>query len=167
MPRFGVDQNFPEPLLEAARPFLAEWYGVEMIKYISEDLIRDKEDWQVMLALHQLGWDGLIGLDAKILSLPREMAVVEQTRFTLVAIESAADDPLRAIGQFLVYARRIGKEFDPARAQVFRIGRPQAFQEMSPWDCFTKISRGKNPRDVFREHRLTDDELAAPVLGDN
>jgi hypothetical protein len=165
MPRFGVDQNFPEPLLEAARPFLAKWYGVQMIKYISNELIRDKDDWQVMLALHQLNWDGLIGLDAKILSLPREVAVVEQTRFTVVAIESAADDPLRAIGQFLVYARRIGKEFSPDRAQVFRIGRPQAFEEMSPWDCFKKISHGKDPRDIFKGHRLTDEELATPVLG--
>ena len=166
MPRFAVDHNFPEPLLEAAKPFLARWFGVEMIKQISAELIREKDDWEVMLALHQLQWDGLIGLDAKILSLPKEMAVVEQTKFTLVAIESAGDDPLRAIGQFLVHARRIAKEFDAERPQIFRIGRPRAFEVMSPWDCFKRIGQGRDPKEIFRGNRLTDEELEMQVLKD-
>lgn len=163
MPRFGVDHNFPEELMYAARPFLGRWFGVEMIKRISGELIREKEDWEVMLALHQMGWDGLIGLDARILSSPKEMAVVEQTKFTVVAIESAGHDPLRAIGQVLVHARHIGQSFRADEPQVYRIGRPQALEALSPWVYLQKIGRGDG-KAVFRSHRLTDEELARPVL---
>ncbi len=164
-PRFGVDHNFPEELLDGVRPFVARWYGVEMLKRISSELIRDKDDWEVMLALHQMRWQGLIGLDAKVLSLPKEMAVVHQTKFTLVVIESAGDDPLRAIGQFLVYARRIGKEYSPDRAQVFRIGRPQAFEPLTPFDCLKRIGHG-DPKKLFKAHRLTREEMTQPILAD-
>src|SRR2546425_4128285 len=104
-PRFGVDHNFPEPILEAIRGYLP--FGVEMIKEISPLLIANVDDWQVLLALAQQGYHGLISLDFEAIALPKEMAVVHQTKFTLVAIEAAGGKPLRAGGPMLLPATHI------------------------------------------------------------
>lgn len=71
--RFVLDQSVPEPivdgLLTRAPPMLATL-----------------DDWAGLQALHadDAKWDGLIATDAKILSLPRELAVRRQARLTLV-----------------------------------------------------------------------------------
>ncbi len=56
-----------------------------MIRHISPALVENLEDWQVILALHQLDFDGLITLDYEMLNLPKEITVVHQTHSTLVA----------------------------------------------------------------------------------
>jgi hypothetical protein len=44
------------------------------------------DDWQVLLALRQLGgWDGLVTTDVKMLRLPKEMVVLEQTKLGLTS----------------------------------------------------------------------------------
>jgi hypothetical protein len=118
-PRFGVDHNFPEPLLDAIRGYLP--FGVEMIKKISPLLIQNVDDWQVLLALAQQRYHGFISLDFEAIALPKEMAVVHQTKLTVVAIEAAGDNPLRAVGQLLIHATHIEKNYRPDEPQVFRI----------------------------------------------
>ena len=120
-PRFGVDHNFPEPILEAIRGYLP--FGVEMIKEISPLLIANVDDWQVLLALAQQGYHGLISLDFEAIALPKEMAVVHQTNLTVVAIEAAGDNPLRAVGQLLIHATHIEK--------AYRADEPQVFQDLT------------------------------------
>ncbi len=62
------------------------------------------EDWEVLLALHTdvRPWDGLIPTDASMLSLPRVLAVLCQTKLTLVVAVAAGHDPIKATG--LVFA---------------------------------------------------------------
>lgn len=161
-PHFGVDHDFPEPLLNAARPFLT--FDGTMLRHIDPALVADKEDWEVILALYQLGYDGLITLDAAMLQLTKEIAVVHQTRSTLVVIEAAGDNPLRAMGQLMVQAPHIAGAFDRGRPQIFRIPAPRAIRPSSAWDRLGELAseRGEAIEAVFRADSLSDGELETP-----
>jgi len=165
-PRFAVDHNFPKPLLDAIRGYLP--FGVEMIKDISPLLVENVEDWQVLLALSQREYHGFISLDFEAIVLPKEMAVVHQTHLTVVAIEAAGNNPLRAAGQLLIHATHIEKAYRADAAQVFKISPPRLRPPERAWDCLGTISarQEKSVAQVFREYRLTDDELYRDVLED-
>jgi len=165
-PRFGVDHNFPEPLLEAIRGYLP--FGVEMIKEISPLLIANVDDWQVLLALAQRGYHGFISLDFEAIALPKEMAVVHQTNLTVVAIEAAGDNPLRAVGQLLIHATHIARAYRADEPQVFKISPPRLKPPLTAWNCLGEIAgrQAKAVAQLFRENRLTEDELNHDVIAD-
>src|SRR3989442_14226763 len=104
-PRFGVDHNFPEPILEAIRGYLP--FGVEMIKEISPLLIANVDDWQVLLALAQQGYHGLISLDFEAIALPKEMAGVHQTELSPVPNEAGGGNPPPAGGHVAIHATHV------------------------------------------------------------
>jgi len=161
---FGVDHNFPSPILDAVKPFLP--FAATTLLTIDPRLVEDKDDWEVILALHQLGYDGLITADYNMTRLPREMAVIHQTRSTLVAIEAAGDNPLRAVGQLLVQSFHVARAFRPQEAQVFRIGEPRAVRPASAWARLGEMAseQGRAIQEMFNEVRLTQDELDTPVV---
>ncbi len=165
-PRFGVDQNFPEPLLDAIRGYLP--FGVEMIKKISPLLIENVDDWQVLLALAQQKYHGFISLDFEAIALPKEMAVVHQTKLTVVAIEAVGDNPLRAVGQLLIYAKHIERAYRADEPQVFKISPPRLKPPLTAWNCLGEIAdrQEKAVAQVFREYRLNDDELKRDILAE-
>ncbi len=105
MPRrlFALDQNFPQPIVSALSEFMAE---AELVALADIDArLADLDDWEVLLALHhhEREWDGLLTTDTGMLSLPRELAVLMQTRLTLVVAHAAGHDPLKATGLVLTY----------------------------------------------------------------
>jgi len=163
-PQFGVDHDFPEPILNVAEPFLP--FGVTMIRHISPKLTQDLDDWQVLLALRQLGYDGLITLDYNMLELPKEMAVLHQTELTLVAIEAAGDSPLRAMGQLMLHATHVARNFDPDRPQIFRFPKPRPNPPIRAWDRLGEIATATRQatQELYDAERLTLDELAEPVI---
>jgi hypothetical protein len=165
-PRFGVDHNFPEPLLEAIRGYLP--FGVEMIKRISPLLVDNVDDWQVLLALAQQRYHGFISLDFEAIALPKEMAVVHQTKLTVVAIEAAGDNPLRAVGQLLIHATHIEKNYRAEEPQVFKISPPRLKPPVTAWNCLGEIAgrQTKAVEQLFREHRLTNDDLQRDLLAE-
>jgi hypothetical protein len=91
---FALDQNFPQPIIDALNDFIPE-ADLVPLRDVDPLLVADIDDWQVLLALHQhvRPWDGLITTDSGMLNLPREMAVVRQTNLTLVVAEGAGHDP--------------------------------------------------------------------------
>ncbi len=95
--RFALDQNFPEPIVNA----LAAWLRVdaELVPIRTIDLrMATIDDWQILHALHAADepWDGLITTDARMLSLPKELALLCQTKLTLVVAEAVGHDPIKA-----------------------------------------------------------------------
>jgi hypothetical protein len=78
--RFALDQNFPEPIVDGLVDWLASDAELMPIRRIDQRMAM-LDDWEVLQALHadRAGWDGLITTDAKMLSLPRELAVLCQT----------------------------------------------------------------------------------------
>lgn len=167
MPRlFALDQNFPEPIVTALNDFIPEAELVPL-RDIDPVLVANIEDWQILLALHHHArdWDGLITTDSEMLNLPREIAVVEQTKLTLVVAAAAGHDPLRATGLLFTHLSYICEQTDPNEAQVWRLV-AAARPAREPGYFIERIATHQN-RDVdsvWQESRLTAAELAEDPL---
>ena len=164
---FALDQNFPEPIVDALDAFIPEAELVPL-REIDPLLTADMDDWEVLLALshHPQAWDGLVTTDSGILNLPKELAVLMQTKLTLVVAEAAGHDPVRATGLVLTHLSWIAKKTNPSEAQLWRLSannRPAR----DPWEALRRVADHQN-RDVdalWREARLTKAELAVDPLG--
>lgn len=160
-PRFGVDHNFPLPiLLDVVRRWTPELRLVPL-KEIDSGLTKDLGDHRVIQGLWQKGFLGLLTCDDSMLWLPEVVGIIAQTRFSVVACVNSGDDPLRATGLLLSQLPHIAKRHDPTKPQVW----------------FLKVSE-RQPR-RFHEHvasvekrssvriaslRMTQAELNQPVL---
>jgi hypothetical protein len=82
---FALDQNFPQPIVEALAQYIFEAELVPIAEI--DERLATLDDWEVMLTLHhhERPWDGLITTDANMLVLTRELAVLMQTKLTLYA----------------------------------------------------------------------------------
>jgi len=106
MPRlFALDHNFPEPIVEVLSE-VQEGGEADLVSVSDIDpRMADLEDWEIMLALHhhERAWDGLITTDSSILNQPPELAVLIQTKLTLIVAMGAGDDPIKATGLLFAY----------------------------------------------------------------
>jgi hypothetical protein len=163
-PRFAVDHDFPEPILRSVQPFLP--LDLELISRIDKRLVDRLDDWEVILALSQIGYEGLVTLDASMLELPRELAVVHQTNFTLFAIEAAGNNALRATGQLLLHIRSVATQHDPTQPQLFRVTAPRGIHPNKAWDRLGQLASGQGVsiQQLFNAHRLSASELTRKVL---
>jgi len=92
---FVLDHNFP-PLPDVTWPD-----SIKFSRLIDVDarLIRDYDDWQVLLALHQRGdVDAFVTQDAAMLSLATEMVALSRLRLCLVVTKDTGQSPMRALG---------------------------------------------------------------------
>jgi hypothetical protein len=91
---FALDHNFPQPLLAAMSDALPQ---VELVPVRGIDpSFADLDDWELLRELyrHERGWDGMITNDDTMLSLPREMTVLDQTGLTLVVAKGEGHNPI-------------------------------------------------------------------------
>jgi len=165
LPRFALDQNFPTPIIDALRSFIVE-AEVVSVRDIDSRLSR-LDDWQLLLALHHHSdrWEGLITTDSSMVLLPRELAVLVQTKLTLVIAEESGHDPLRATGLVLAHLPAIAKRTRPDVAQIWRL-RALTPPHRDPWDELARVGRHTNTsaRALFAQNKLTDEELAKDPL---
>ncbi|MEX2394746.1 MAG: hypothetical protein WD826_09745 [Actinomycetota bacterium] len=158
-----LDHNFPQPILDVLDEYLVE---VELtpIRRIDSRLPA-LEDRDLFVALHQLGFPGLITANYKMLKNPRELAALMSTKLTVFAIEGVGHDPLRATGALLLDLPGALKRFERDKAQVFWL-RPRQPQPTDPWDLFTKAAGqiGEERQALFDRLRVPPDELANPIL---
>ena len=100
----ALDQNFPEPIVDALASFLAEDAELVPIRVVDARLTT-VDDWQILHALHahERRWDGLVTNDRNMLSLPKELSVLCQTKLTLVVAKAAGQDPIKATGLLLAH----------------------------------------------------------------
>ena len=99
--RLALDQNFPTPLLNAIRDYLPADLELRSLREIDPRL-SGLDDGPLFIALHQLGWDGVITNNYKILDVPSEIAAVVKRKAIVIAIEGLGHDPLRAVGALLL-----------------------------------------------------------------
>jgi hypothetical protein len=92
--RLALDQNFPTPLINAVRAYLPSNLGLQSLHEIDPRL-SDLDDRPLIIGLHQLGWDGLITNNYKMLEGPTEIAAIVTTKIIIIAIEGLGHDPLR------------------------------------------------------------------------
>ena len=161
-PRFVLDQNFPAPILSAAS--LDRWlpeFEIASVRDHDPRLSRDFEDWQVILGCAQSGAEGFISDDDGMLDNPRVIAVVEQTKTTLVVCAEINHDPIAATGRLLAHLPRVAKRHRSDRAQIWKIHpteqRPRKLSEFKE-----RIERNSGRR--VDEYRLTKATLQKPLL---
>lgn len=163
---FALDHNFPVPVVRALAPFMPEAELVP-ISQIDPRLPSLKDDWRVILALHHhaRSWDGLITTDSGILTLIRELAVLHQTKLTLVVAEAAGHDPAKATGLVLTHLSGICKRTSPDTAQVWVLRTKQKDPER-PWDFLGKIAsrHAKSVQELYDASKLSDSDLDANPL---
>lgn len=162
--RLALDQNFPVLVLRA-QDFLPE-VEIAPIHRIDRRL-SELDDRQLLIALRQLGWHGLITNNYRMLWVPTEIAAVLKTKLAIFAVQGVGDDPLRATGAVLLQLPAVVRRLVPGRGQIFRVN-PRSPQPEEPWDYFKAAAHRhkSDPETLHGQVRVTDDELINPVLED-
>jgi hypothetical protein len=167
MPRlFALDQNFPLPIVDSLREWLAADADLMPIADVHSGMAT-LEDWEVLLALHtdKRSWDGLITTDSSMLSLPRELSVLCQTKLTLVVAVAAGHDPIKATGLVFAHISNICARTRADTAQVWRLATTAKPAE-DPWQHLGRVAkrRGETAQEAFARERLDADELTRSPL---
>jgi hypothetical protein len=100
-------------------------------------------------------------------SLPRELAVLCQTKLTLVVAVGAGHDPIMATGLVLAHISNICNRTRRDRAQVWRlrtVGNPAD----DPWKYLTRLAerRGSTAQQLYAQEKLSPEELARSPLAE-
>lgn len=161
--RLALDQNFPTPILSAIAEYIVD---VELIPIREIDArLSTLEDRELLIALKQLGYPGLVTNNYKMLKNPKELAAIIATKLTVFAIEGVGDDPIRATGAVLLDLPGALKRLDSRRAQVFWM-RPRNPIPADPMELFERAAghQNRDPADLLDEVGVGSRELARPVL---
>ncbi len=161
--RLALDQNFPTPILNAVAEYLVDVEFMPLIKIDRRLSLLD--DRQLIIALHQLGFPGLITNNYKMLKNPKELAAIIATKVTVFAIEGVGHDPIRATGAVLLDLPGALKKMDSRRGQVFWM-RPRNPTPEDPMKLFEAAARHQNrpTAELLAEVAVDKAELSAPVL---
>lgn len=165
--RFALDQNFPEPIVDALQSLLSDVLKVDLVpvRKIRTDF-STLSDWELMLELHrdkgQQHWDGLISNDDKMLYLPKEMSVLSQTALSLIIVKGQGHDPVRATGILLSHLDHICHQVSDRDAQVWVLAVKQKPVE-SPTEYLERIAAktGGSVKSIFAQHKLSSAQLSS------
>lgn len=152
---FALDQNFPATVLTLL-PKLPDTALVPL-RELHPDLVKDHDDWEVLRDLKRRGGvDGFVTLDAKMLNLPKEMVVLQQSRLTLVVFEGIDHDPFVATGLLMLHMPGIVKQNDKTLAQLYVLKRPRLTPE-NPWNRLDLVARqaGTDAQSLYDDHKLS------------
>lgn len=161
--RLALDQNFPTPILRALEDYIIDVRLVPL-REIHERL-PSLDDRELVIALQQLGYTGLVTNNYKMLKNPRELAAIIATKLTVFAIEGVGDDPIRATGAVLLDLPGALKRMDTRRAQVFWM-RPRNPRPENPNDLFDRAAahQQRSSVELMREVGVSKAELTRGVL---
>jgi hypothetical protein len=159
MPCFALDEGFPSTIfkLEDLLP------GIELVSLRSIDprLVGNSEDWAVLLRVHQLHCDGFLTTDGRIIEDAKVLAVLHQTKSTLVSYVETGHDAIRATGLTLLHLPFIAKSTDPDIAQLWVLRPPQRKEAKKAWDQIGELASRHHisAQQLFHTQRLSEDEL--------
>lgn len=158
-----LDQNFPEPILRCLEEFILD---VKLVPLRQIDKrLSTLDDRELLIALRQLGYSGLVTNNYKMLKNPSELAAILKTRLTVFAIEGVGDDPLRATGALLLDLPSALRRRTSGKAEVFWM-RPRNPVPREPWAIFKDVAArlDRAPADLYEEVKVTDEEFERPVI---
>ncbi len=123
------------------------------------------DDRQLLISLRQLGFEGLVTLNYKMLRNPKELAAVLKTKLTVIAVEGVGHDPLRAAGALLLNLQQAVNAMAGRPHKIFWL-RPRSPQPQDPWELFERAARNhrQEPTALYEEIRVTDAELKTRIL---
>lgn len=158
-----LDHNFPEPILECLRDFIPDVNLVPLRQIDSR--LPDLDDRHLVIALHQIGFAGLVTNNYKMLRNPRELAAVIATGLCVFAIEGVGHDPIRATGALLLDLPSAVSAMQSGGEGVFWL-RPRRPQPQDPRELFGQMAerRHEDPDELYDKVRVTHVELSEPVI---
>jgi hypothetical protein len=159
----ALDQSFPIPVMNTLGKFLPE---VELVplRRIDNRLI-GLGDRDLLIALRQLGWPGLVTANAKLLRNPATVTALLATDLAVIVIDGVADDPLRAVGALLLALPGALSVCDPGQPRVAQV-RSGLTLRTSPAELLERVA-ARQRRDIgelLTEFGISGAELSAPVL---
>lgn len=161
--RLPLDQNFPQPILAALEP----WMGDIRLMPLREidPRLAELDDRRLLIALKQLGFDGLVTLNYKMLRNPSELAAVLKTKMTIIAVERVGHDPIRATGALLLYLRDAVHAMQAGASGVFWL-RPRIPRPQEAWDLFKTAAdkRNADPEQLYDSLKVSDEEMRTAIL---
>jgi hypothetical protein len=164
---FALDHGFPQPIVAVLAEYTPD---VELVPIDEiDERMPDLDDWEVLLALHHhaRAWDGLITTDSGMVQTPESLAVLLQTKLTLVVAMESGHDMLKATGLLFAYLPGILGRTDSRIAQLWKpraVNRPH----IDPWEELQRVAEHGNhaPSDLWAAARLPDEALRQDPLGD-
>ena len=158
-----LDHNFPVRILDDISPWINEVKLIP-IRRINAQLA-GLADRKLLIALHQMGFRGIITNNYKMLQNPAELAAILKTKLSIFAIQGLGDDPVRATGALLLDLPPIVRALESGRQGIFWL-RPRAPQPEDPWKIFRRAAerRHENAQDLYTHVKVSDDELSTPII---
>ena len=155
--------NFPEPILRSLDEFVVDVRLVPLRQI--DPRLPTLADRRLLITLHQLGWNGLVTNNYRMLKNPIELAAILKSRVTVSTIEGVGDDPIRATGALLLDLPGALRRLDPTRAQVFWM-RPRNPLPEDPWALLERVAdhQRREAADLYEEVKVSDEELSRTVL---
>ena len=164
---FALDHNFPDPIVAVLADFQEDAKLVRVDQIDSR--MPDLEDWELLLtlSLHPEQWDGLITTDSSMLNQGPELAVLIQTKLTLVVAEGSGHDPVKACGLLFAYLGGICNRTRLDRAQVWTL-RAASRPHQETWDLLKRFAEHNNLEvsDVWERFRLSQEQLERNPLAE-
>lgn len=161
--RLPLDQNFPETILKGLEPLMGDLRLVPLRTIDHRLTVLD--DRSLLIALKQLGYEGLVTLNYRMLRNPKELAAILKTGLAVFAVEGVGDDPIRATGALLLDLQPAVSAIRSGRSGVFWM-RPRSPKPQDPWELFKRAARnhGKVATKFYEEVKVSDAELGTAVL---
>ena len=161
--RLPLDQNFPEPILERLEPWMGE-IQLLPLRAIDEELTR-LDDRDLLIALKQLKFEGLVTLNYKMLRNPKELAAVLKTKLNIFAVEGVGHDPIRATGALLLDLRPAVNAIESGNTGVFWL-KPRSPKPQDPWELFERAAQnhGEDAATLYERVKVSDADLEAIIL---
>jgi hypothetical protein len=161
--QFALDQTFPEPIMRAFAEYLPEARLVPL-RTIDPRLATVEDDWRILqfLSRHADEWDGQPA-DAAMLSQARELSVVMQTKPTLVVVQEAGHDSVKASGLLLAYLPMICKRTVRTSAQLWVVRAAERIDD--PWARLKRVAANQNTTAdaLYQASRMSPEDLAIPA----
>lgn len=158
--RLALDQNFPTPLIEAMRPWVPTDIELTSVRRI-DPALSDLSDRALFIVLKQLGFDGSVTNNYKMLNVPEEVAAIVSTKATVIAVVGLGHDPIRAVGALLLELPGLCDRIRPGKSNVFRLE-----YRSRPWDYLTDAASrlGVPTEDLWQGTRVPREEMETAVL---
>lgn len=158
-----LDHNFPEPILACLALYMPD-INLIPLRRVNPELTR-LDDRQLMIALYQLGFLGLVTSNYKMLQNPVELAAVLKTKLVVFAIEGVGHDPIRATGALLLDLPSAVAALEAGGGGVYRL-RPRRPPVKDAWELFQDAAqkRHQDPGELYEQVKVSDTELTNPVI---
>lgn len=138
MLRLALDQNFPVPLLDSLQRWLPADTEIQSIASMDTRLPL-LSDRNLFIALKDLGVDGLVSNNWRMLNQESEVASIIHTKAIAIFIKGMGHDPIRAAGALLLDLPNLAERVIPGVGNVFLLSHDRR-RPTNAWQSLESIA---------------------------